>query len=452
MGRSVLRAAVIAAAVVWATRAEAVPSYVRQTGFSCNQCHVSWAPAPDFTMTGMKFRMNGYRDPFTADKIEAGQEGAINGKRLVLGLQNAWTFHYRSSLLQQSKAPSDPLQPAPNVSSISTNQFSSVGFDYAGPIGEHFGIWTEYYVDAAGSVGNVRGDMTNAEYTVAFATNPGGPGNIFGIVWTNQEVPNDMGFSPIRSGAPSSWFANLPRSGRILPNSRLAAYVFLADRLAFNVGIMAGEDNTDYKTLAWGGLVGYAIKNTDDFMLWVSMPWKLGADLMPLVSNKVFVNSAPARYDYVDQVTGVSAFRSANAPYGSANMGDGLRIDPEIRLGITDRGPHSILAVASYAYERDTYDDGSKAVNQGWGVTARYYWERTLGLNVTFSQRTKWEFTDRFGVVHPAKSALNWSFGPTYRVAMNAALELTFNRTQALVLDRQFRTGYAWNLSWHFLF
>jgi len=452
MGKTLLRAAVIAAAVVWATRAEAVPSYVRQTGFSCNQCHVSWAPAPDFTMTGMKFRMNAYRDPFTADKIEAGQEGAINGKRLVLGLQNAWTWHYRSSLLQQSLSPSDPAQPVPAVSSISTNQFSSVGMDYAGPIGEHFGIWTEYYVDAAGAVGNVRGDFTNAEYTVAFATNPGGPGNIFGIVWTNQEVPNDMGFSPIRSGAPSHWFANLPRSGRIMPNSRLAAYVFLADRFAFNVGVIAGEDNTDYKKLSWGGLAGVAIKNTDDFTLWFSVPWKAGQDLMPLVSSKVFVNSAPARYDFVDAVTGVSAFRAANAPYGSANMGDGLRVEPELRLIMADRGPHSLFAAASYIYEKDTYDDGSSAINAGWGVTARWLWERTLGMNVTVSQLSKFEFTDRFGVAHPAPQAINWSFGPFYRVAMNAALELSVNRTQALVLDREFRTGYAWNLSWHFLF
>jgi hypothetical protein len=403
-------------------------------------------------MTGMKFRMNAYRDPFTADKIEAGQEGAINGKRLVLGLQNAWTWHYRSSLMQQSKAPSDPLQPVSAVSSISTSQFSSVGMDYAGPIGEHFGIWTEYYVDAAGAVGNVRGDFTNAEYTVAFATNPGGPGNIFGIVWTNQEVPNDMGFSPARSGAPSHWFANLPRSGRIQPNSRLAAYVFLADRFAFNVGVIAGEDNTDYKKLAWGGLAGYAIGNTDDAMLWFSMAWKAGQDLMPLVSTNVFQNTNPARYAPADAVTGISAFTGSNTPYTSANMGDGMRFEPELRLGIADRGPSSLMAIASYLYEKDTYDDGSKAVNQGWGVAMRYLWERTLGLNVTVSHTSSFKFTDRFGVVHPIPQALGWSIGPFYRVAMNAALELSVNRTQAFVLDRQFRTGYAWNLSWHFLF
>src|SRR5712691_8796217 len=203
-------ATVVAVLGVLATRAEAVPGYARQTGFACNQCHMSWSPTPDFTVTGEKFRMNGYRDPFTADKMEAGEEGAINGKRLVLGLQSYWTWHYRSPLLQQSKSPSDPALAAPNASAIQSQEFGTVGIDYAGPIGEHFGIWTEYYIDAAGAVSNVRGDWTNAEYTVAFATNPGGPANIIGVVWTNQELPNDLGFSPFRSTAPAHWFANVP--------------------------------------------------------------------------------------------------------------------------------------------------------------------------------------------------------------------------------------------------
>src|SRR5262245_44036465 len=124
--------AVLGLVAVLATKAEAVPGYARQTGFACNQCHMSWSPTPDFTITGQKFRMNAYRDPFTADKMEAGQEGAVNGKRLVLGLQSYWTWHYRSSLLQQSRAPYDPTAgPAPAASSLQSQQFSSVGLDYA---------------------------------------------------------------------------------------------------------------------------------------------------------------------------------------------------------------------------------------------------------------------------------------------------------------------------------
>ncbi|HUK21956.1 MAG TPA: hypothetical protein VLV45_10450, partial [Gemmatimonadales bacterium] len=128
--------AVGALAVVASVAQARVPSFVRMTGYTCNQCHMTWTPTPDFTFTGQKFRMNAYREPFIADKIEAGNEGALNGKRLVLGLQNYWTWHYRSNIVSQSKAASDPAVPSPAASAISGNMFGSVGIDYTGPIGE----------------------------------------------------------------------------------------------------------------------------------------------------------------------------------------------------------------------------------------------------------------------------------------------------------------------------
>jgi hypothetical protein len=100
------------------------PAFVRMTGMACNQCHVSWSPTPDLTFTGLKFRLNGYRTPFVAEKIEAGEEGAMNGKRLVLGLQNAWNLHYRSNLFSQSKGGSDPSLPAPAAGPVASQPFS----------------------------------------------------------------------------------------------------------------------------------------------------------------------------------------------------------------------------------------------------------------------------------------------------------------------------------------
>jgi hypothetical protein len=80
-----LRGAVVLAALgvgVAQVASARVPSYVRQTGLVCNQCHVTWTPTPDLTFTAVKFRMNGYRTPWVAEKIEAGQEGALGGRRL----------------------------------------------------------------------------------------------------------------------------------------------------------------------------------------------------------------------------------------------------------------------------------------------------------------------------------------------------------------------------------
>jgi hypothetical protein len=73
-------AVALAALAVVARVADArVPAFVRQTGLTCNQCHMSVTPAPDFTFTGMKFRLNGFRTPWVAEKIEAGQEARSTG-------------------------------------------------------------------------------------------------------------------------------------------------------------------------------------------------------------------------------------------------------------------------------------------------------------------------------------------------------------------------------------
>ena len=89
MQRVALVAAVaFVATVALVSNANAMPTFTRQTGLTCNQCHVSIGPTPDFTFTGKKFRLNGYRAPYVAEKIEAGEEGALNGKRLMMGIQN----------------------------------------------------------------------------------------------------------------------------------------------------------------------------------------------------------------------------------------------------------------------------------------------------------------------------------------------------------------------------
>jgi len=451
-------ATVVALLAIMATQAQAVPGYARQTGFSCNQCHMSWSPTPDFTVTGQKFRMNAYRDPFTAEKMEAGQEGAVNGKRLVLGLQSYWTFHYRSSLLQQSRGTYDAaLGPAPAASSLQSQQFSSVGFDYAGPIGEHFGIWTEYYVDGAGApIGNVRGDFTNAEYTVAFATNPGGPGNIIGIVWTNQELPNDVGFSPFRSGTGVAWLGPL-RAGRIQPNSRLMHYGFLSDRFLYGIGINSGQNNTDYSKFDYAGYLGYAIGNTDDKQLWLLTFWTAGNDAIPLLSTNVFTYSSVTTtglpsFQMADAVTGASKFNASGKPYTNVDMGDFYKIEPEVRFGFVDRGHHSLSGSAAIGLQQDKYSDGSKVVKNTWGLATRYMYDRTVGVTVNLNNYIKFDFTDRNGVLHTVPGNFGWNIETTYRVAMNAALEFSFNNSRATVLDRSLNNGWAWNLSWHFLY
>src|SRR5437773_10854413 len=162
-----------------------VPAFVRQTGLTCNQCHMDVTPAPSFTFTGMKFRLNGFRTPWVAEKVEAGSEGALNGKRLVLTLGSAMSFHARSVMLQQAKPASDPALPEPSAGAPSSDIFGTLATHDAGPIGDHVGVWDELYVyggsstgASSGGAGNTHGYIGLNHYVVSLTTNING--NIFG--------------------------------------------------------------------------------------------------------------------------------------------------------------------------------------------------------------------------------------------------------------------------------
>src|SRR5688500_5756909 len=85
------------------TTVDDVPNFVRMTGLACNQCHVAPFRQPDFTWTGMKFRFNGWRAPWTADRIEAGPEGRLSGHRLQIQTYIPMNLHVRTILLNQEK-------------------------------------------------------------------------------------------------------------------------------------------------------------------------------------------------------------------------------------------------------------------------------------------------------------------------------------------------------------
>src|SRR5256712_9451552 len=153
-----LRVTVALAALVMVAKVASarVPAFVRQTGLTCNQCHMSWSNAPDFTFTGLKFRANGYRTPWVAEKVEAGEEGAVNGQRLVLTLGSMLSWHSRSIIVAQSKSASDPSLAEPSAGSPFTSPISTVAMHYSGPIGEHLGFWNEFYL-YGGDISSLHG-------------------------------------------------------------------------------------------------------------------------------------------------------------------------------------------------------------------------------------------------------------------------------------------------------
>jgi len=411
-----------------------VPLFVRQTGLACNQCHVTWTPTPDLTFTGTKFRLNGYRTPWVAEKIEAGEEGALNGRRLVLGVTGYLSYHMRSNLFQQSKSSSDPSLPTPDASPVQSNPFSSLAWDYAGPIAENVGIWTEWYstnfnpvTTGAGSVGNQFGAVRNDEMDIRMAFNPGEGGNIISLFYNNQSQSTPF-FAAFGSGAPAGSQSEFIHFG---------GAAWLKDRVALELDIGPGQDNLDYKRLNYGAVLALLPMNTDNMWLIPTVSILVGNDMTPTPAG----------------VAGVTALAKApGSAYTSANMGDLTRTLFDVRWGFLDHGPWSINSATAFSYNTETYNDGAKSTLTGVGSTWRLWYLRTYGINVGINKRLTYNFTTFDGVQHDIPSDVGYNVLLVYRMAMNFAWEFGFSNTQTLRLDQNWRNGWNWNLQWHFLY
>jgi hypothetical protein len=425
-----LRGAVVLAAlgVLVAQTANArVPLFVRQTGLVCNQCHVTWTPNPDLTFTGTKFRLNGYRTPWVAEKIEAGQEGALGGRRLLLGVTGYLSYHMRANLFQQSKASSDPVLSEPDAGPVRSNPFSSLAWDYAGPIAENVGIWTEWYStnDATG-FGNQFGAVRNDEFDVRMGFNPGEGGNIISAFINNQGQTAPF-FGAFGSGVPAGG------QGQFI---HIGVAGWLKDRVAVQLAVAPGVDNLDYKRMNYGVVVAVMPMNTDGMWLMPSFSALVGNDMNPTAGG----------------LPGVSALSKTGAAYTSASMGDATRTLFDIRWGFLDHGHWSINSATGFSWNKETYNDGAGSKLVGVGSTWRLWYDRTYGINAGVSKRLKYDFTDASGVVHPVPDDIGYNVLLVYRMAMNFAWEFGFSNAQTLRLDQNWRNGWNWNLQWHFLY
>jgi len=434
MGRFGLMAAVaFVATVALVADASAMPAFTRQTGLTCNQCHVTVSGTPDFTFTGKKFRLNGYRAPWVAEKIEAGEEGALNGKRLVLGLNNNVSIRMGQQLLAQSKPASQVVggvTQSTAASAVSSRPYSNYAFFYIGAIGDNIGFWNEIYFTAVGTngTGDIFRTMGMDEWSLKFVVNPGYD-NIVGFATTTQALQSLAGFAPFNAGSPG----NAQQRGGIgqahLPYGNLAAYALIKDRFLAVLGVQGGEDNYSMSGHNYIANLGVAISNSDYNQLWYMFQIKTGNDALPIVTN-VGMTADRASFTYSDAYNGISATRGNTAAtrvaYRSDDIGDFIRTNQEIQYSFVDRGPWSLMSACGMTYNRETYSDGASIKQSGVGCNFRFYYNRTFGIQYGKNKFLTNTFTDKNGVEHKISSAPINPFSGTfyYRPAMNVIVSL----------------------------
>lgn len=447
MRRLVAFGIVATGALTLVASAHAVPSFTRQTGMTCAQCHVLFgAPVPNFTFTGKKFRMNGYRVPFVTERIEAGQEGSLGGKRLNMSLFPYLSLRYQSVFASQAKNPG-----AGSAGPITSNPTSRLALFTGGPVADNFGLWTELYLTPDGAP---DGDWTFGlfsfdEYDLRFTKMTGN--NVFGLAFNNQGISEISGFGP--------WPVSIPQehnrggfAGWSHPNrGNLIAYAWLNDKIIVAGGASPGQNNLDWKRLGYLGQVGYAIFNSDQRELWVNLMYKAGNDDIPFVTNTS--PAADRTWSYTSSVAGIDADPGAGTrAYESTDLLKTSRLTTEVRYSFIDRGPHSMEVAGRMNLNHDTYRDNAEAKRNDLGAAVRYVYNRTYGVDLGLWKPITYEFQDAGGTTFDIDSKVAYQSYFTFQPAMNMILSLAYSNRQSQSLTADATTGWSWSLGVDFLF
>jgi hypothetical protein len=427
--------------------AEAVPSFTRQTGLTCNQCHVSFGgPVPNFTFTGKKFRINGYRLPYIAEKIEAGEPGVQDGNRMTMPLAPYISFRYQSVFAAQSKAPG-----ADEPGKLTSNPTSRLAIFPAGAVSDNIGLWVELYLTTDGTIGDEwgLGLFSFDEFDLRYVRDL--DNSLLGIGINNQSINEIAGFGPWPVGI-TSYLGRGNFRGWSHPNrANLFAYGWFADRFLATVMAGTGEDNLLWDRRFYSGMLAWAPFNTDAREIWLMVAGQFGNDGIPIVSNNVPAANRRT-WQYNDAIQGISATRAEPAAYLSTDIGDYVRTQGELRYGFVDQGMHSLESMLRVVVAREEYEDQAKMDHNAVAGALRYVYNRTWGFDAVVNKDLTYRFTDTAGTVYDVNTALGYTGYLTYRPAMNFMIILSSGNSQRRHLASPVDTGWNWSLSMDLLF
>jgi hypothetical protein len=182
--------------------AQAVPSFARQTGMSCNTCHTAW---PELTPFGRTFKMGGFHFSTASEKAPYRPPIAAMFQASATLLNN------NDGILTNGIAPFD------NAEDSTTDKFNlpqQASLFYGGRIIDHFGALSQVTYD--GTANDIALDLTDVRY--ARNTSVGGTNLNFGFTLNNSPTVEDVWNSTPTWGFPyaSSAVAPAPAAGALI--------------------------------------------------------------------------------------------------------------------------------------------------------------------------------------------------------------------------------------------
>ena len=348
--------------------AHAVPSFARQTGFECVQCHLSW---PELTAVGRQFKLGGYtlmkETKEARPWLPTSKDGPPPRLPLAAMLQGSWTA-------TRSTAGADDFAHDRDL------ELQQASLFFAGRIAEHLGAFAQWTYDGVAhhsAIDNV--DMRLAGH---FARE-GGFDVAFGLTLNNNPTVSD-----IYNSTPAWSFPFASSSVAAAPNAATLIDGGLGQQVA-GAGVYALWQNTLYTEVAGyrtaDGALSFLRAGTDkseDAVLRGTAPyWRVALQR----------TWADGRHSAMIGTFGLDArkFPDSVDPAGPTDRFTDVGFDAQYQY-ITDR--HRFSAQASFIDERQHLDASfasgaaSNRSNRLHAVKAKatYYFDAKYGATIGY--------------------------------------------------------------------
>jgi hypothetical protein len=400
--------------VAFASPAPAVSAFSRQTNMACNQCHVDFTIVPDFTITGKKFRSTGYRQVDVRENVEFGEEGDL-GQRIKLPLLDYWCMRLESTPLAISSNPATG-----KYGEVTTNPTTRLAMFWVGPIGDHMGIWNEWYFHVLGD-GEWSLDLASwDEFDLKWVFNPENPDYRICMGLTNQPISDEWGFGPFPIFAGGGYDFRSEVEGLAHPNVG-NPYIggWMYDRWVWTVVGNTGDTNDGWKHANIEGQLAYAIQNTNENELWLRVLGRSGTDMLPLVTSN-YVEPNTRSWAYKDAFIGVSETREnpEAGAYLASDIDHSSSLMGEIRWSKQNWNGHlSFETVLRVAHAKDKYRDGASMDIVTVGTQTYFGIDHTYYIDPFWNTKPTMDFTDytghKYAMDAPSEYGLDLVFRPT---------------------------------------
>ena len=373
--------ATLVAMIVFATgnRAEAVPSYARQTGLACEACHTIF---PELTPFGRRFKLGGYTLTTKPGITDINED---RESRLSLADFPPLSMMVQASTTWFNKAPPDSQKLGDKAQNGAVQFPQQLSIFYAGRVADNLGAYLQMtYSQQSGSVQIDNSDIRYANHTDANDL-------LYGISINNNPSVQDVWNSTPAWGFPSIGTQMGPAvtQPQIMSLGQavagVGAYAMYKDQVYLEASVyrsaISGKSLPyDSSTLYNNGSAGSAVVNN-------YAPYWRAAYERQWGHNSLELGSFGM---YTEVVPNVS---TATLSPATANSYLDAAADMQYQY-ITDR--HIFTLSSSYLHESidnngsrlgTSYSNASDSLDR-YQATAAYYYRRKFGGNMTFVRLT----------------------------------------------------------------